>query len=268
MGRAVSEEPCVEYEVIQGERVDKVGFGTWSLTGRACYQAVRSALELGYRHIDTAEMYQNEPQVAQAIADSGVPREQLFITTKVWSSQLRYDQVMRACEDSLQALQLEVIDLYLVHWPGTETPIAETMRAFNDLVQAGKLRRIGVSNFSIAEFIEAQDASAVRLFTNQVPYHVFRRQHELRAYCIEHDILLTAYSPLAKGRLAEHPILAAIGAEYGKTASQVALRWLIQQPKVLVIPKSGDPGRQRQNLELFDFELTPAQMQQIDALSG
>ena len=256
----------MEYETIQGERLAKIGFGTWRLSGRACYQAVRSALELGYRHIDTAEMYENEGEVAQAIADSGVSRQQLFLTTKVWNTHLRFKEVLRACENSLRALQVEVIDLYLVHWPEAGVPIAETMGALNALVEAGKVRRIGLSNFSASAFGAAQAASPIRLFSDQVPFHLLHPQQELLAYCTKHDIMLTAYSPLAKGRLAGHPVLEAIGARHGKSGSQVALRWLVQRPKVIVIPKSGDPQRQRENFEIFDFALSAAEMAELEAL--
>jgi len=256
----------MEYETIQGERLAKIGFGTWRLSGRACYQAVRSALELGYRHIDTAEMYENEGEVAQAIADSGVSRQELFLTTKVWNTHLRFKEVLRACENSLRALQVEVIDLYLVHWPEAGVPIAETMGALNALVEAGKVRRIGLSNFSASAFAAAQAASPIRLFADQVPFHLLHPQQELLEYCTKHDILLTAYSPLAKGRLAGHPVLEAIGARHDKSGPQVALRWLVQRPKVIVIPKSGDPQRQRENFEIFDFALSAAEMAELEAL--
>ena len=139
----------MEYELIQGERMARLGFGTWRLGGAACYRAVRSALDLGYRHIDTAEMYGNEAEVARALAEARIPREQLFLTTKVWHSHLRRREVLRACEASLRALQVEAVDLYLVHWPDSRVPIEETMGALQALVQSGKTRHIGVSNFSI-----------------------------------------------------------------------------------------------------------------------
>jgi diketogulonate reductase-like aldo/keto reductase len=257
----------MEHLTVQGERMDRLGFGTWRLSGRDCYQAVRSALQLGYRHIDTAEMYGNEAEVAQAIADSGLPRQELFLTTKVWNTHLRRRDLLKACEASRRALQVEVIDLYLVHWPEASVPMAETMGALNELVQAGKVRRIGVSNFSVQELADARAASQAPLFTNQVPYHVLRSQNELLDYCVSHDILLTAYSPLGKGQLAAHPTLQGIGARHGKTASQVALRWLIQQPKVIAIPKSVDPRRQRENLQVFDFALSKAEMAEIAGLA-
>jgi diketogulonate reductase-like aldo/keto reductase len=258
----------MEYELIQGERMARLGFGTWRLSGTACYQAVRSALELGYRHIDTAEMYGNEAEVAWAIADAGVAREELFLTTKVWQNHLRHREVLRSCEASLRALRVEAVDLYLVHWPDPSVPIEETMGALHALVQSGKARRIGVSNFSVAELAAARVACPTPLFTNQVPCHVQRPQPELLGYCQEHDIMLTAYSPLAKGRLAGHPVLEAIGEKHAKSAAQVALRWLIQQPKVIAIPMSSDPHRQRENLEVFDFALSPTEMAEIGALAG
>lgn len=257
----------MDYLTTQGERVPKIGFGTWRLSGSECYRAVRSALQLGYRHFDTAEMYANEAEVARAIADSGVNRRELFLTTKVWHTHLRHHQVLQACDGSLRALRVEAIDLYLVHWPDSSTPIEETMGALNDLVHAGKVRRIGVSNFSVDELAAAQAASSVPLLTDQVPMNILNQQRELRGYCIEHDMMLTAYRPLDKGQLGEHPQLRAIGARHGKSAAQVALRWLIQLPPVVAIPKSADPGRQRQNLEIFDFELSAEEMADLDAMA-
>src|SRR3989304_843822 len=256
----------MEYETTQGERLAKIGFGTWRLTGRVCYQAVRSALERGYRHIDTAEMYENEGEVAQAIADSGVSRQELFLTSKVWNSHLRFNELLRACENSLRALQVEVIDLYLVHWPEPSVPIAETMGALNALVEARKVRRIGLSNFSVSEFAAAQAASPTRLFTDQVPFHILHPQRELLEYCTQHDIMLTAYSPLAKGRLAGHPVLEAIGARHGKSGPQVALRWLVQRPQGIRIPQASDPQRQRENFEIFDFALSDAEMAELEGV--
>lgn len=257
----------MEFETIAGERIPKIGLGTWNLRGENCYRAVLSALEMGYRHIDTAEMYANEEQVGRAMANSGLARNEILLTSKVSSSNLHHDRVLRACRRSLEKLKLEQIDWYLVHWPNARIPIEETMRAMNELVEGGMVRHVGVSNFSVVQMGEAQAASSAKIITNQVVYYPGRGQRDILAYCRAEDILLTAYSPLAKGRLANHHALGAIGKAHGKTASQVALRWLAQQPKVIVIPKSADSNRQRENIEIFDFELTAEEAAEIDRLA-
>lgn len=255
----------MEYVELHGERVPKVGLGTWAMRGRACYQAVLGALEMGYRHLDTAQMYANERQVGHAIADSGLRRDELFVVSKVRSSNLGYQDVVDSGHSSREQLGLEQLDLYLVHWPNARFPIEETMRGMNELISQGVTRLVGVSNFSVAEFKDAQAASEARLFTNQVPYYVGHPQPQLLPYCQQNQVLLTAYSPVAKGRLAGDQQLRSIGEPHGATAAQVALRWLIQQELVVTIPKSSDPGRQRENFEVFDFELSDEQMQALAA---
>jgi diketogulonate reductase-like aldo/keto reductase len=224
---------------------------------------VLSAIELGYRHIDTAEIYANEQPVGRAIADSGVDRSEIFLVTKVWTDHLAHPEVLRAARGSLKRLGLDQIDLYLVHWPSASMPVAETMRAMDELVEGGLIGRVGVSNFSIEQFEQAQSASSVKLFTNQVPFAIGGSDREMLAYCQQNDILLTAYSPLDRGRLARSRVLKAVGDRYGKTAAQVALRWSIQQEKVVAIPKSASPERQRENLGVFDFELTAADLAEL-----
>jgi diketogulonate reductase-like aldo/keto reductase len=246
----------MEYEVVQGVSVPKIGFGTWQLTGPTGYAAVRSALELGYRHLDTAEIYGNEREVGRAIADSGVDRAELFVVTKVWPEHLGYSPVLEAAAASLGRLGLERVDLYLIHWPRSRMPIVETMRAMDQLVREGRIAQVGVSNFSVEQFEQARQALSVNLFTNQIPFAVGEGDWEFLEYCRRNDVLLTAYSPLDRGRLARSRRLKAVGDRHGKTAAQVALRWCVQQEKVVAIPKASSPERQRENLEVFDFELT------------
>ncbi len=255
----------MEYVELHGERVPKIGLGTWAMHGEVCYRAVLRALEMGYRHLDTAQMYHNEREVGRAIADSGVDRHELFVVSKVRSSHLSYQDVVDAGRSSRELLGLEQLDLYLVHWPNASFPIEETMRGMDELASAGVSRLIGVSNFSVAEFEAAQAASQSRLFTNQVPYYVGHPQPDLLSYCQQNQVLLTAYSPVAKGRLPGDRQLQSIGERHGVTAAQVALRWLVQQQLVVAIPKSSDPGRQRENLEVFDFELTDDELQTLAA---
>jgi diketogulonate reductase-like aldo/keto reductase len=255
----------MEIETIQGIHIPKLGFGTWNLRGEDCRGATLSAIEIGYRHIDTAEMYQNEEYVGRALKESGIDRTEFFITSKVYSN-LRYADVIKACDESLKKLDVDVIDLYLIHWPSSSIPIEDTMRGMNELLQTGKTRFIGVSNFSVMQFNEAQDHANSPIFTNQIAHHPFRYQREMLEFCQKNDVMLTAYSPLAKGRVANEPSLQKIGERHGKTASQVALRWLIQQNKVVAIPKSRSAERQRENFDIFDFELSSEELSTIDGL--
>ena len=248
---------------IQGERLPKIGLGTWNMRGDTCYRATLSAIELGYRHIDTAEMYRNEAEVGRALADSGVDRSEIFLTTKVSASHVTRKGVLDAAENSLQRLGIDTIDLYLVHWPNDRIPIEDSMSGMNELVNQGKVRRIGVSNFSVRQLQEAESASAARIFTNQIEYFIGHPQYAMLGYCQENEILLTAYSPLNRGQLHSNKALEAIAAANGVTNSQVALRWLIQQDSVVVIPKSAHPDRQRENLDIFGFELSSDDMAQL-----
>lgn len=246
----------MEYLEIQGERVPKIGLGTWNMRGDTCYRATLSALELGYRHLDTAEMYRNEAEVGRAIADSSVDRSEIFLATKVSASHLGHAGVLEAADNSLQRLGLDAIDLYLVHWPNDRIPIEETMAGMNELVKLGKVRQIGVSNFSVNELQEAEAASQARIFTNQIEYFIGHPAKAMLRYCQDKDILLTAYSPLDRGHLRPSSALEAVAEAHGVTIAQVALRWLIQQESVVAIPKSAHPGRQRENLDVFGFELS------------
>ena len=248
---------------IQGEHLPKIGFGTWNLRGDTCYRATLSALELGYRHFDTAEAYRNETEVGRALANSGLERSEIFLTTKVSPSQITHKGVLDAAEGSLQRLGIGTIDLYLVHWPSDRIPIEDTMAGMNELVNQGKVRRIGVSNFSVRQLQEAESASASRIFTNQIEYFIGHPQDAMLGYCQQNEILLTAYSPLNRGQLHSSNPLEAIAAAHGVTLAQVALRWLIQQDNVVVIPKSAHPDRQRENLDIFGFELSSDDMAQL-----
>jgi diketogulonate reductase-like aldo/keto reductase len=252
---------------IQGERVPKLGFGTWRLRGEACYQAVLSALELGYRHIDTAEMYENHKQVGQAMRDSGVAREEVFLTTKVWKTNLRPADVIQSCQQSLEQLQVEAVDLLLIHWPNPDIPLAETLSALNDLKSEGKTCHIGVSNFPLDLLQEAQALSQAPIFCDQVAYHIYEDRRTLVRYCQEQDILLTAYSPLAKGKVLASQEITVIAGRHGKDPAQIALRWLIQQENVAAIPKAARKGHRIANLDLFDFHLSEDEMARIFRLA-
>jgi len=256
----------MEHIEVQGEKVPTIGLGTWSMRGETCYRATLNALKLGYRHIDTAEMYGNEAEVGRALADSSLDLAQIFLVTKVSASNHSQAGVLRAAEDSLQRLGLDRIDLYLLHWPNERIPIEETMAGMNELVEQGKVRKIGVSNFSVRQLEQAQAASPVKIFTNQIEYFLGKPQEAMLRYCQQNDVLLTAYSPLDRGRLGKESALEGIAASHAATPAQVALRWLIQQDHVVAIPKSAHPDRQRENLEALDFDLSAEEMERLESI--
>jgi diketogulonate reductase-like aldo/keto reductase len=245
-----------------------LGLGTWQLRGRDCQEAVRTALALGYRHLDTAEMYGNEAEVGEGLRASGVARGEVFLTTKVWPSHFRAPALQRAAEDSLRRLGVEHVDLLLLHWPSSDVPLAETVGALNEVAAQGKARAIGVSNFPAGLLEEAVALSAAPIACDQVQMHVLHPQEALRRRARELGIAVTAYSPLAKGQLAGHPTLARIGEQVGKSASQVALRWLIQQEGVSAIPKASREPNLRANLDVFDFALDADDLAALAALGA
>ena len=252
------------YLQIRGERVPALGFGTAGLTGQACVEAVRDALEIGYRHIDTARVYANEAEVGQGIRDSGVGREEVFLTTKIVGPDLEADRVGAATDERLRLLGVDQIDLLLIHGPSQDVPLKVTLDAMNEQKVAGKVRHIGVSNFRTALLAEAMAHCAI--FTNQVPYQPGRTQRGLCEVARTQDIMLTAYSPL-RGKGPGDPTMEAIGHAHGKGAAQVALRWLLQQANVAPIPRSGSPEHRRANFEVFDFALAEDEMARISALA-
>ena len=228
---------------------------------------VADALAAGYRHIDTAQMYGNESAVGAAIRDSGVPREQIFLTTKVWVDHFRDGDLQRAVEESLQRLGLDEVDLLLLHWPHPAVPLAETLGALNEVRQRGLARHIGVSNFTVALLEEAVALSEASLVTDQVEYHPYLAQRRLREALSRRQMALTAYCPLGKGRVLSDPVIGRIAREHGKQPAQVILRWHYQQPGVVAIPRSSKAERVRANLDIFDFELSEAEMVEISALA-
>lgn len=253
---------------IKGASVPAVGLGTWQLTGRTCREAVRQALELGYRHIDTAQMYGNETEIGRALADSGIDRGEIFLTTKLAPGNLSAPLVRSTAEESLKRLGLDYVDLLLIHWPSGEAPLEETLKAMAALRRQGKTRFIGVSNFTVALLKETVDALGADILCNQVEYHPFLSQRAVMAALERHGIMLTAYAPLARGQVQRHPELAEIGAKYGKSATQVALRWLIDQERVAVIPKAASRAHAAANIDIFDFALDAGDRAAIDALRG
>jgi diketogulonate reductase-like aldo/keto reductase len=260
----LGEEATLDYLTVKGESVPALGLGTWRLSGQECVRAVEHALALGYRHIDTAQMYANEGEVGRGIRNSGVGREDVFLVTKVSTSNFSHDDVIGSTYGSLKRLQSEYVDLLLMHWPNPSVPLAETLGAMRELQQEGCVKHVGVSNFPPSMVEEATEHAAV--FCNQVEYHPYRAQDELVGQAREMDYLLTAYSPVARGRVLKDRTLREIGENHGKTAAQVALRWLIQQEKVAAIPKAAGEDHLRSNLDIFDFELGDEEMERIFTL--
>lgn len=252
------------YQPIQGTQVPALGFGTYKLPGEACREGVLHALSLGYRHIDTAQLYGNEDAVGAALAASGVPRDEIFLTTKVLPQNLHRQDVLSSTRESLAKLRTDYVDLLLVHWPNPRVPVAETLGAFAELRRAGAVRHVGVSNFPSRLVEEAQ--KTIQIFTNQVEYHPFLGQRALREQAAAQGYLLTAYSPIARGAVLSDPVLQEVGETHGKTPVQVTLRWLVQQPGVAAIPKAAAAKNRESNVDIFDFELSEGEMTRIFAL--
>jgi 2,5-diketo-D-gluconate reductase B len=253
---------------IQGVSIPALGLGTWRLSGREGGDAVRAALEIGYRHIDTAQMYENESDVGAALKASGVPRGEIFLTTKLWSDSLRKARVPVAVEESLRRLKTGYVDLLLIHWPNPDVPLAETLEAMREVQRQGKARLIGVSNFPVAWMREAVERCGAAVACNQVEYHALLSQRKVLNYARTHGMMVTAYSPLARGQLVNHPVLERIGQKHGKSAGQVALRWLMEQENVAAIPKAAHAENARRNFAIFDFTLDAEDMRAIDAING
>jgi diketogulonate reductase-like aldo/keto reductase len=247
-----------------GVKMPVLGLGTWQLEGKECVEAVQAALRLGYTHIDTAEMYGNQREIGVAIR--GHDRKRLFITSKVWYTHLRKKDVIAACTQTLKELGTPYLDLYLIHWPNSAVPLRETFEALKELYDDGKVRAVGVSNFTVRHVEEALKASKVDICVNQVEFHPLLYQQELLGFCDKHHIRLTAYSPLGRGAVLKDATVAEIAAKHGKTAAQVALRWLYEKGAI-VIPKGSSEEHLRENMAIFDFELTKEEAERLDSLS-
>jgi 2,5-diketo-D-gluconate reductase B len=256
-----------EVVTVGGVRIPKIGCGTYPMRGPMCAEIVAEALRVGFRHVDTAQGYDNEAAVGEGILMSGVPRERIFITTKVRPQVIGDGPLQRSVEESLKRLKTDVIDLLLIHWPNPEVPVAESMRALSAVKRAGLTRAIGVSNFVIAKLDEAVEVSPEPLTALQFEYHPYLDQTRLLAAARRHGLAITAYCPIALGKVAGDSRLVAIGKKHGKSAVQATLRWLIQQDDVIAIPKTSKPERLKENLDVFDFRLTEAEMDQISRMT-
>jgi 2,5-diketo-D-gluconate reductase B len=239
-----------------------LGLGTWQMKGNTCKEAVESALEMGYRHIDTAEIYGNERAVGQGIKKSDVDRDGIFLTTKVQRTNLHHDDLIASVEESLEKLKTNYIDLLLIHWPSEDIPLDESIQAMRELKEQEKVKHIGVSNFTVELLREALEIES-SVVCNQVEMHPFNQQQELLKFCQTNGVILTAYSPLAKGKVVGNEKLGEIGGKYDKSSAQVSLRWLIQQENVVAIPKSSKEEHQKENLGALNFHLDEEDMEKI-----
>lgn len=258
--------PLMPFVEANGARIPALGLGTWDLRGRVCADMVQEALRLGYRHVDTAEMYGNEAQVGEGLRASGVARDDVFITTKVWPDNLAPAALARAVRDSLARLRLAAVDLLLIHWPNPRIPLPDSIGALCRMKEAGFARHIGVSNFTVELVNEAVRVSSQPLVTNQIEWHPFLDPSKVVAACRRHRLAVTAYSPVARGRAAGDAVLRTIGARHGKSGGQVSLRFLVQEGAI-VIPRTSKRERLAENMAIFDFALAPAEVEEVRALA-
>ncbi len=252
---------------VHDAHIPLVGLGTWELRGRTCARIVEQALRLGYRHIDTAEMYSNEREIGEGLRASGVKRDAVFLTTKVWPSHFAPRELERATKESLMRLRLTEVDLLLLHWPNPQIPLAETLGALCKVKRMGFARHIGVSNFTIALIEEAVRLSSEPLVCNQIEMHPFLDQSKVVRACRSRGMAIVAYSPIARGDAKNDAVLQRIGKIHGKTAAQVSLRWLVQLD-IVVIPRTSRIERLEENLAIFDFALSEAEMAEIAKLAS
>ena len=260
---AIGPVPVVE---AKGARIPLLGFGTWELRGRVCSRVVEQALRLGYRHVDTAEIYENEREVGEGLHASGIRRNDVFVTTKIWPAHFAPRELKRAARDCLVRLRLSEVDLLLLHWPNLQIPLSETLGALGKVKRDGLARHIGVSNFTVALIEEALQATSEPLVCDQVECHPFLDQSKVIAACRKHGMAVIAYSPIAQGAVRDDEVLVRIGAAHKKTAAQVCLRFLVQQD-IVVIPRTSKVERLSENAAIFDFTLSEQEMADISALA-
>ncbi|MFI5012940.1 MAG: aldo/keto reductase [Hyphomicrobiales bacterium] len=251
-----------------GASIPSLGFGTWAARGSECAQAVAWALESGYRHIDTAAVYANEEAVGEGMRASPVPRADIFLTTKVGTDDVDEGKLQRSAEASLKRLRVDQVDLLLIHWPNPRIPLKRSIGALCDAKRRGLARHIGVSNFPVALLTDAVGLASEPIVANQCEYHPRLDQSRLIEACRENDVAFTSYCPLGRGGdIFAEPKVAAIAGRHGKTPAQVLLRWQVQQPGVVAIPKSANRRRIAENIAIFDFALTDAEMRTLAALA-
>ena len=257
----------MQFVEANGAKIPAIGLGTWELRGRACARLVEQALRLGYRHIDTAQIYENEREVGEGLRASKVKRDEIFVTTKVWTTHFAPNDLERSTKESLTKLRLSEVDLLLLHWPNPQVPLEETLGALAHVRKLGMTRHIGVSNFTVALLDEAVAACPEPLVCDQVEYHPYLDQTKVKEACARNGMALVAYSPVARGKIKNDPTLLRIGQAHGKSAAQICLRWLVQQ-NVSAIPRTSRIERLSENIDIFDFELSEEEMGQIYAMEN
>jgi 2,5-diketo-D-gluconate reductase A len=249
-----------------GVEIPQLGFGVFLVPPESTVETLSHAIEIGYRHIDTAQMYRNEREVGQAIHGSGIDRSEFFVTSKLANNRLNFEQALSGIDASLEALNLDVLDLFLIHWPlPTVRDYVETWKAFEKILAGGRVRAIGVSNFQIAHLQRILDECEIVPAVNQIEAHPYLTQSELVSFDKTHGIATEAWSPIGRGAVLDNEVLVRIGELHAKTAAQVTLRWHIQRGSI-IFPKSMSPARMRENFEIFDFQLSDDEVRQIDAL--
>ena len=255
-----------KYIRVENDTIPLLGYGTYKMSGKECVESVADALNMGYRHIDTAQLYYNEDEVGQGVKNSKVDREDIFITTKVSTHNMEPDSLRYSTERSLKSLDSEYIDLLLVHWPVKDMNLDAILGTMLELKKEDKVRHLGVSNFSPSLFKKAIEKAPV--ICNQVEFTPYSPQNKNLEIAKNEDLMITAYSPLVKGKISDDAVLNEIGGKYGKTAAQVSLRWLLQLGNVSVIPKASSEQHRRENMEIFDFELDEEDMRKISELQS
>lgn len=246
-----------------GNTIPSIGFGTYKLLGETAQKSVQIAIDAGYRHIDTASYYNNEEQIGEVIKHSDIRRESLFVTSKVWNDEQGFHKTKQALEKSLNKLQTDYLDMYLIHWPRQNS--AETWKAMEELLQEGKILNIGVSNFEISDLEKLMKGADIIPVINQIKVHPHNPNSITVEYCRKHSITITAWSPIMRGELLKHSIIQSLAGKYGKTPAQIVLRWHIQN-NTIPIPKSSTAERIRENIQIFDFELGDDDQDSISAI--
>ena len=253
-----------------GASIPAIGYGTWPLKGEECARAVATAIDCGYRHIDTAAMYDNEASVGEGLRASGLARDKVWVTTKVWWENIGDGALQRSAEASLKKLGLDQVDLLLIHWPNAAIPLAESIKALNDAKRKGYAKHIGVSNFPSKLLDEAVSLTQEPIVTNQCEYHPHLNQSKVLDACRRHGVAFVSYCPLGRGAVGGvlgEPVVTEIAERHGRTPAQVVLRWHLQQPNVIAVPKSGNPKRIAENFDVFGFELSDAEMKTLSGLA-
>ena len=248
---------------VRGEAIPKIGIGTWRMDEQTARRAVSTALDLGYRHVDTAQLYENERGVGRAIREAEVDRADVFLTTKINPWHRHFDTMLESVEESLERLGVDYVDLLLIHWPNPLANLETVMAALDEARDLGLTRHIGVSNFGRDRLDRARELASSPVFTDQVQFHAFWPQRTLLEYAEREALVVTAYSPLARGCLVSDEVVEAVAGKYDKTPAQVALRWVIEHDNVITIPKSTSAAHLAENLDIFDFELTDAEYERI-----